>query len=202
MCAKKYNIIYADPPWSIQSTSQVPSGRPTARPYVAMRMCDIFALPVSPIAADNSVLLLWATAPLLPEALFCLKSWGFEYKSVAFTWVKRNKSSHSWFWGMGWWTRSNAEYCLLATRGNPKRASASVHSVLDGAILEHSRKPARVRDLIVQLCGDVPRIELFAREKTAGWDVWGNEVECDIELGAQNAMESGSKAYNSGSTQC
>lgn len=179
---KKYNIIYADPPWSIQSTSQVPSGRPNARPYRAMRMCDIFALPVADIAADDCVLLLWATLPLLPEALYCIKAWGFEYKSVAFTWVKRNKSGKGWFWGMGWWTRSNPEFCLLATKGKPKRVSAGIHSVLDDPVGKHSLKPARARGLIVGLCGDLLRVELFAREDTDGWDVWGDEVESDFRF--------------------
>lgn len=122
----KYQIIYADPAWSIQTTSQVPSGRPNSRPYVAMRMVDIYDLPVKDIADKDCVLLLWATAPLIPEALFTMKAWGFEYKTIAFTWVKRNKKADSWFWGMGWWTRSNPEYCLLGVKGDPKRAALIV----------------------------------------------------------------------------
>ena len=179
---KKYNIIYADPPWSIQTTSQVPSGRPGCKPYVAMRQVDIFDLPVNTIAADDCVLFLWATAPLIPEAIFTIKTWGFEYKTVGFTWVKRNKKSDSWFWGMGWWTRSNPEYCLMGVKGNPKREAKDIHSVLDNKIQEHSKKPDIVRDKIIALCGNLPRIELFAREKIEGWDVWGDEVDSDIEL--------------------
>ncbi|GAF84444.1 unnamed protein product, partial [marine sediment metagenome] len=114
--------------------------------------------------------------------LFAMKCWGFEYKTVAFTWVKRNKKSDSWFWGMGWWTRSNPEYCLLGVKGNPKRVSAKIHSVIDDRIMKHSKKPDRVRDKIVELCGDLPRIELFARQRVNGWDAWGNEVESDVEL--------------------
>lgn len=179
---KKYQIIYADPPWSIQTTSQVPSGRPNSRPYIAMRMIDIYSLPIGKIVNSNSVLFLWATSPLLPEALFTMKQWGFEFKCVAFTWVKRNKRSSSWFWGMGWWTRSNPEYCLLGVKGNLKRIARNIHSVIDTSIREHSKKPDEVRDKIVQLCGDLPRIELFARSRHEGWDAWGNEVESDIEL--------------------
>ena len=78
--------------------------------------------------------------------------------------------------GMGNWTRSNPELCLLAIKGKPKRISASVHSVIDTPIERHSKKPDIVRDKIVSLCGNLPRIELFARQKTEGWDVWGNEV--------------------------
>ena len=189
-----YNIIYADPPWSISATAQVPSGRPNSRPYVAMRMVDIFDLPVKGIAAKDSVLLLWATSPLIPEALYCMKSWGFEFKCFAFTWVKRNKKSDSWFWGMGWWTRSNPEFCLLGTRGNPKRVAANVHSVIDEPVGEHSKKPDEVRKRIVDLCGDLPRIELFARQRVAGWDVFGNEVEGSIRLPTPLALDGGDSA--------
>jgi len=92
-------------------------------------------------------------------------------------WVKRNKKSPTWFWGMGRWTRANAELCLLATHGKPKRINAGVHSVIDTPIEAHSKKPDEARKRIVKLCGDLPRIELFARQKTEGWDVWGNEIE-------------------------
>ena len=181
---KQYDVIYADPPWSIQTTAQVPSGRPSARPYVAMRQIDVFDLPVVQIAKPDACLFLWATAPLLPEALFTIKQWGFEYKSVAFTWVKRNKKSDGWFWGMGWWTRSNAEFCLLGTRGNPKRANADVHSVIDAPVGEHSTKPHEARERIIRLCGaDKTFIELFARgQARPGWDVWGDEAPTqDVE---------------------
>ena len=173
---KKYNIIYADPPWAIQTIAQIPSGRPNSRPYRAMRMVDIFKLPVGNISEENTILFLWATAPLLPEALYTINCWGFEYKTVGFTWVKKNKVSDSWFFGMGGWTRSNPEYCLLATKGDPKREAKNILSVIDSRIEQHSKKPDIVRERIVELCGDLPRIELFAREKADGWDVWGNEV--------------------------
>jgi len=179
---KKYQIIYADPPWSYQTFKQVPAGRPKTIPYKAMRMIDIYELSVKEITDKNCVLFLWATSALLPEALHTIKCWGFDFKCVAFNWVKRNKKSDSWFWGMGWWTRSNPEYCLLGIKGNPKRISAKVHSVIDTPIQQHSIKPQEVRNKIVELMGDLPRIELFARQKTEGWDVWGNEVESDITL--------------------
>jgi len=180
--SKKYNIIYADPAWSIQTTSQVPSGRPNSRPYVAMRMVDIYDLPVKDIADKDCVLLLWATAPLIPEALFTMKAWGFEYKTIAFTWVKRNKKADSWFWGMGWWTRSNPEYCLLGVKGDPKRVEKNIHSIIDTKIEGHSKKPEIMYEKIVALCGDLPRVELFARNTKDGWDCWGNEVESNVNL--------------------
>ncbi len=111
-----------------------------------------------------------------------MKSWGFEYKTVAFVWIKRNRKSDALFWGTGYWTRANSEICMLATRGNPKRVSASVHQVIISRIEEHSKKPQEARERIVKLMGDVPKIELFARQKVDGWDVWGNEVDCDVEL--------------------
>lgn len=147
-----------------------------------MNIKDIKNLPIKEIADENCILFMWVTMPKLNECFDVIKAWGFEYKTCAFTWIKRNKKSNSWFWGMGSWTRANAEICLLATKGNPKRISASVHSVIDTPIEGHSKKPNIVRDKIIELIGDLPRVELFARKKTEGWDVWGNEVESDINI--------------------
>lgn len=105
-----------------------------------------------------------------------MKAWGFEYKTIGFNWVKTNKKSEGLFWGMGNWTRSNSELCLLGVKSKPRRQSASVHSVVLSPMGVHSKKPDIIRDKIVELCGDVPRIELFARNATPGWDVWGNEI--------------------------
>ena len=103
-------------------------------------------------------------------------AWNFEYKTCGFSWVKKNKKADSLFWGLGYYTRSNNEICLLATKGKPKRISSGVHQVVIDKIREHSRKPDCVRNRIVELCGDLPRIELFARQKADGWDSWGNEL--------------------------
>ena len=124
----------------------------------------------------------WITFPCMQEAFQVLDAWGFSYKTVAFVWVKQNRISDSLFWGMGYWTRANAELCILATKGQPKRVNSGVHQVIMSHIEQHSKKPDETRDRIVQLMGDVPRIELFARQSPEGWDVWGNEVECSIEL--------------------
>ncbi len=172
---KKYQIIYADPPWSYKDKA-LAGNRGAACKYKTQSKDWIDNLPVDTIADTDCVLFLWVTMPKLNECWELIDKWGFTYKTAAFTWVKRNKKSDSWFWGMGRWTRANPEICLLATKGNPKRLSASVHSVIDTPIREHSQKPDEVRDLIVQLLGDLPRIELFARSKTKGWDVWGDEV--------------------------
>lgn len=177
---KKYSIIYADPPWS--HTSWKNGNRRPELHYPILDTKNISDLRIQDIAYENSWLFLWTTAPHLPEALKVIQAWDFEYKTVAFTWVKKNKIADSWFWGCGSYTRANAELCLLAKKGNIKRVSASVHSVIESKIESHSKKPDEARSRIIKLCGELPRIELFAREKHDGWDVWGNEVECDIDL--------------------
>lgn len=143
---------------------------------------DICRLPIKSISAKDSILFLWATFPQLPAALQVISAWGFKYKTVAFLWLKKNRKADSWFFGLGFWTRGNAEVCLLATRGHPKRKSANIHQFIISPIEAHSKKPDIVRDRIVELAGDVPRIELFARQMTPGWDVWGNEVSSSIQL--------------------
>ena len=171
-----YNIIYADPPWTYKDKA-LAGRRGAACKYKVMSLKEIKALPVSDIAADNCVLFLWSTMPMLNKVFDVIDAWGFTYKTCAFTWVKRNKVTWSWFWGMGNWTRSNPEVCLLAIKGKPKRESASVHSIIESRRLSHSEKPPEVRDRIIQLCGDLPRIELFARKNVKGWHAWGDEVE-------------------------
>ncbi len=125
---------------------------------------------------------MWVTAPKMQEGLDLMKAWGFEYNTVAFTWIKLNKKTPSLFWGMGYSTRSNAEYVLLGKKGKLERKALNVHSVLQSPIAGHSEKPQEIRDRISRLYGDVPMVELFARTKPDGWDVWGNEVKSDITL--------------------
>ena len=148
--------------------------------YPTMSISELCALPVADLAAKDSALFLWATFPQLPEALRLIQAWGFTYKSVAFVWLKQNRKSPGWFYGLGFWTRGNAEVCLLATRGHPKRQAANVHQFIISPVREHSRKPEEAREKIVALMGDLPRVELFARQSPPGWDVWGNEVEPTI----------------------
>lgn len=147
-----------------------------------MSMDELCSLPVSNLAASDSVLFLWATFPQLPEALRLIKAWGFTYKSVAFVWLKKNRKADSWFCGLGFWTRSNVEVCLLATRGHPQRQAANVHQLIVSPVEGHSKKPDEAREKIVTLMGALPRVELFARQTTPGWDVWGNEVKSTVNL--------------------
>ena len=179
---KKYSIIYADPPWQYKVYSKKGAGRSAESHYPTMSIEDIRALPVGELADRDCALFLWITFPMLLDALSVIKAWGFTYKTVAFAWVKQNKKASTLFWGMGYWTRANVELCILATKGRPRRKSAGVHQVVLAPVEEHSKKPDIVRDKIVTLMGDLPRIELFARQTPPGWDVWGNEVDSDITL--------------------
>lgn len=168
---KKYQIIYADPPWSFKNYDKKKTARWVGNKYSVMKLNNIVDLPINKISDTNCVLFLWVTMPKLNECFEVINSWGFTYKTCGFTWVKRNKIASTYFWGMGRWTRSNPELCLICTKGNPQRVSASVHSIVDEKIRQHSQKPLIVKQKIVQLCGNLPRIELFSREHTPGWDV-------------------------------
>lgn len=181
---KKYSVIYADPPWKYEQRTL--SGA-AEKHYTTMSLDELKQLPVSELAEKDCALFLWATFPQLREALDLISAWGFTYKTVAFVWLKKNKVADSWFYGLGFWTRGNAEICLLATKGKPKRHSPAVHQFIISPIERHSKKPDEARDKIVQLMGDVPRIELFARQSPEGWDVWGNEVESSITLGKEGS---------------
>lgn len=174
---RKYSIVYADPPWKYKAWNGVGEGLRTAENhYPCMNLVDIKSLPVARICNKDCILFLWVTFPCLKEGLELMESWGFKYKTCAFNWVKQNKKSDTLFWGLGYWTRANSEICLIGTKGHPKRESKSVHQVVISRVQQHSKKPDEVRDRIVELCGDLPRVELFARNRVPGWDCWGNEV--------------------------
>ena len=178
---KKYQIIYADPPWSYNDKM---SGHSFSldHEYETQSKDWIANLPVSSIADKDCVLFLWVTNPLLDEGLEVLKAWGFSYVTVAFVWVKEVNLFGVTVSNLGRWTMGGAEICLLGRRGKPKRICKNVKQVCHEMRTVHSKKPEAIRRNIVKLMGDIPRIELFARQKTEGWDVWGNEVESDIEL--------------------
>ena len=174
---KKYKIIYADPPWQYRVYSKKGQGRSAENHYHTMNIKDIMALPVDKIADKDCILFLWITFPCLKEGIEVMERWGFKYKTCGFNWVKRNKKKNTYFMGLGFWTRSNSEVCLIGTKGQPKRVSKSVPQICDARIVEHSRKPAEIRERIVELCGELPRIELFARDKVKGWDSLGDEID-------------------------
>ena len=172
-----FSVIYADPPWAWSKTPLVDRGaaRTVEKEYPTLQPDEIAALPVAQLAAKNSVLFLWATGPKLQIALTVMETWGFTFKTIGFCWVKRNGSG-SLFWGMGFYTRANCELCLIGTRGaGLKRKSASIHQIIEAPLSKHSAKPLEVRQRIESLY-DGPYLEMFAREKTPGWAVWGNEI--------------------------
>lgn len=183
--AKQYNVIYADPPWAWGKAPLVDRGsaRAVEKEYPTMQPDEIKALPVASIAKERAALFMWATSPKLPLAFEVMAAWGFEYKSCAFVWVKTNRKAESLFTGMGFYTRQNAEFVLLGTRGTPslERLDRGIHQVIEESVTpivspvsRHSEKPAEVRNRIDNLfAGD--RIELFARMRPTGWDVWGNQ---------------------------
>lgn len=181
--SKQYRVIYADPPWAWSKTALLNRGRARAveKEYPTVQPEELERLPVFLIGLPDSALFLWTTGPKLPIALRVMRAWQYEYKTVAFVWVKRNRKSDGYFTGMGFYTRANAELVLVGARGSPKRLDAGVSQIVDAAVSEHSAKPAEVRDRITRLY-DGPRIELFARERVNGWDAWGLEVDGRLAL--------------------
>ncbi len=174
-----YKVIYADPPWSFATYSRKGKGRSSEAHYDCMTLDEIKKLPVSEWAAENCVLLMWATDPLLEKAFDVIRAWGFTYKTVGFYWAKLNKGAlkpgnggSNFFTGMGFWTRANPEPCLLATRGKPKRLNADVRKLVVSPRREHSRKPDEIPDRIEALC-EGPYLEMFGRASRPDWDSWG-----------------------------
>jgi len=181
----KYSIIYADPAWQFSNANTGGSMKSGASAhYDVMTIDRMKDLPIGDIAADDCVLVMWWVGSQPQEALDLMSAWGFTLKTMTgFVWNKLTKTNKPHF-GMGFWTRAGAECALIATMGKPKPISHSVRSVRSAPIGRHSEKPAEFRHDIVQLCGDIPRVELFSREKVDGWDSWGNEIISDIEIGA------------------
>lgn len=180
-----YGAILADPPWRFEvwNGETAVKARDSETHYETMSAAEISAMPVADLAAPDCVLFVWITWPTLTQALRLIDVWGFEYKTCAFAWLKGNNSQPDFFQeevaaqvGMGYWTRANSEVCLLATRGKPKRLNADVRQGIIAPRREHSRKPDGVHERIERLVAG-PYLELFARQKRPGWDVWGNQTD-------------------------
>lgn len=175
----KYRVLLADPPWSYRDKAN-DGKRGADHKYATMKTDEIAAMPVAYIAEQNSVLFLWATAPMEEDAKKVMKAWGFRYATWAFIWIKTNADG-SVFRGMGHYTRANAEPCLLGVRGKTlERLDKGVSQVILSPRRKHSQKPPEAAERIVRLYGDVPRLEMFARERTPGWDVWGDQVPTEV----------------------
>jgi N6-adenosine-specific RNA methylase IME4 len=194
----KYGVIYADPPWSygdkgfgkrpedgtVKGSFAPEAGRyPTMAlaEIAAMHVSEIAAMHVSEIAAPDCALLLWATSPLLPEALQIIKAWGFKFKTIAFCWSKITTTGKE-VANLGQWTMGNVELCLLGTRGSPTRMRRDIRQLVTAERTEHSRKPKEVRSRIEAIFGEVPKVELFSRGAAPGWDSWGNQAQNPVAL--------------------
>ena len=182
--AMKYSIIYADPPWAyLWGTGKNGGHFAPEKHYPTMSTDNISRLNVKALRERNCVLAMWTTSPVFPDAIRVMEAWGFKYKTVLFTWVKLNPKAKTIVCGAGSYTRSACEYVLLGMRGHIKRISTTpISQVLLEPRTGHSKKPIIVRKHLVNLFGDLPRIELFARERVESWDAWGNEVKGTIEL--------------------
>lgn len=205
-----YRAILADPPWAFNlwwggRTNRTPAGVPsraTQPHYQVMREDELNALPIGDFAADDCVLFLWTCWPVLQWALRAIDAWGFEYKTCAFCWVKAHARQLEMFQDdiephmtLGYWTRSNSEICLLATRGNPKRVATDVRQAIIAPRREHSRKPDGIHDRIERLVAG-PYLELFARQRRPGWDSWGNEVDKFAPISEPRERESWSEMWS------
>ena len=196
---KKYQIIYADPPWKFGSrlrngtkNKQHGVGRLDVDVvnYDTMTIKEICDIPIKNIADNNCILFIWSTDAHLEECMKVINAWGFKYKTIAFNWLKKNKDGTQKYY-YGHWTVKSGEMCLLATKGTSHKLliKHNIRQLVESRREEHSKKPKEVRNRIFEMFGDILRIELFAREKTEGWDVWGNEVENDIDI--QQALKEG-----------
>ena len=173
---KKYSIIYADPPWAyLWGTGKNPGKFAPERHYKTMSTDEICNMDIKKIAEKNCALFIWTTMPCVPDVIKVIKAWGFKHKTTAFTWVKIKKDGQP-LAGMGSYTKSNAELCLLAMRGHIKAIDKTVPQIIMQQRLGHSVKPPQTRDRIIKLFGNLPRIELFARQKIDGWDCFGDEI--------------------------
>lgn len=182
---KKYQVIYADPPWKLRYLKELKSGiKAFDLPYPQMTDKQIINLPVSKLVADDAILFLWAIDSRIPIVSELMAAWGFSFKTVGFVWNKVRIDGHGVNANLGKYTRKSCEFCLIGTRGKSLAGFHTQNQYVPEAKRQHSQKPDCIRDFIVTMCGDLPRVELFARQKTRGWDVWGNEVESDLKLAA------------------
>lgn len=190
---RTFACVSADPPWSFKARTALQSEnwssrRDVEKHYPVMDLEAIRALPVADVAAADAHLFIWTTGPCLPQTFDVIESWGFRYSSVAFTWIKtkRSRGAQARFVssddlerelhvGLGLTTRKNAEFCLLARRGSPRRLAKDVREVIIAPVREHSRKPDEAFARIERYCAG-PRLELFSRESRPGWRAWGLEA--------------------------
>ena len=183
---KKYKIIYVDPPWKYGSKQYQDGGREfdkLERQYETMTISEIKNIPIKKITEDDCACFMWVTDSHLKDGIEVLESWGFKYTTIAFNWIKKTNKGNTCV-NFAPWTLKSSEICLLGIKGSmgKYKKSNKIRQLIEAERLKHSQKPNEARKRIIELFGDIPRIELFAREKTKGWDVWGNEIESNITL--------------------
>ena len=178
-----FGAILADPPWRFLSWSDRGKDRAAENHYKVMALSVLETLPIERLAKTDCVLFLWATWPLLQDALSLITWWGFQYKTCAFCWTKADNTQPHFFTAelnaemkLGYWTRANSEVCLLATRGKPKRRNADVRQAIIAPSRQHSRKPDGIHKRIERLVTG-PYLERFARQKRHGWTTWGDQTD-------------------------
>lgn len=178
---KKYHIIYADPPWTYDNMLDNNPNLGGIQ-YPTMSIQELCDMPIKDITEKDCALFIWVTMPKLEQCFSVINAWGFKYITCAFVWVKTTKTNRDIYSGLGHWVNGNAEICLFCKKGTPKRVNKNVKQIILAPLTIHSQKPYETRDRIVQLMGDVSRIELFARNETDGWDCFGNEIDVQNNL--------------------
>ena len=177
--ANGFAAIVADPPWAFANYSAKGEKKNPKRHYACMPTDDIRALPVAALSAKDAGLFLWATMPMLPDAMRVIDAWGFTYRSAA-PWAKQSSTGKSWAFGPGYWFRAASEILLFATKGSPPRPKTrearSIRNLIVAPVREHSRKPDFAHRAAETWFGDGPYLELFARQSRPGWTAWGNET--------------------------
>ena len=178
---KKYPVILTDVASHFKTYSDKGQGKSPSKHYPTMTWDEIKAVPVADYAADDCALFFWTTWPTIFEVPAILDAWGFKYSGLAWEWIKYNDKTEKFAFGPGYGTRKNLEPCILARKGAPKRLSMSRRDIIMSPKREHSRKPDVQYERIEALYKG-PYLEMFARQRWPGWDVWGNEVgRFDVE---------------------
>jgi len=187
---KKYNVIYADPAWKYnrgvhQETFPKRKQTRTERelPYDTMTIERMKELNIKSISESDCACFMWVTDSHLKQGIELLEAWGFKYKTIVFIWKKITNKGNTCA-TVGAWTMKNCEICILGTKGNmlKHKVSNNTFQLIEAERTINSKKPNETRDKINAIFPNVPKIELFAREKHEGWDVWGNEVESSVAL--------------------
>lgn len=175
-----FGVVLADPPWSFENFSALGEAKSAKRHYPCMPTSEICRMPVASLTGTDAALFLWATFPMLPDAMRVVQAWGFTYRSAA-PWAKRSRKGHGWAFGPGYWWRGASELLIFATRGSPRRADSkaarSIRNLIVAPLREHSRKPEDAHTTAEAWFPAARKIELFARAPRDGWTVWGNQTD-------------------------